>query len=417
MSEERLLQLYALALTMVPDENVAGDLFLQARDPEHLHRLAARWLRQNGLPVSPAGLEPPMLNGAQIEEGLHLIRRRASRRRTGLGLLGTAVAMVAVVALLAVSPLTVRQGAFEPASLGQSLATLETDGARFDVYSVEATPGSITATWSISGRDAWRLEAPEVDVAGYGQTPDSVEMLANRGDFVAGRTVYQVVTAGWNHARLRLRSSETAEPRGSIAVDLRYVVDPSARELPLVKPLLAPGGELLGTVTSVSVAPTYTTVSFRPAVGLTQGLLLLAGGEPVKTHGELHRSSESLVAERVYVFDPVAPGTASLDVALIRQMTERRMRDQDGWARDGMTVAATIDVAADAVGGVEAFFVDNRGARHPARAEVARQGGGLVSLRLSAAGVPEAVDVTALEVRLQSMNLSLPANIPLAPTE
>lgn len=416
MSEERLLQLYALALTMVPDENVAGDLFLQARDPVHLHSLAARWLRQNGLPVPAAGMEPPMLNGAQIEEGLHLIRRRASRRRTGIGLLGTVVAMVAVVVLLALSPLARRPSAFEPASLGQPVARLEMEGVRFDVYSTEATPGSITVTWSMSGRDAWRMAAPEMEVAGRGHGPDRVEILANRGDFVAGRTVYQVVTAGWLNARLRVLDESKAQLKGSLAVDLRYVVDPAARNVPVEQALLAPNGEPLGAVTRVSLAPTYTTVTYRPEVGLTQGVMLLADGEPVNVHGELHglRAPES--GERVYVFDPVAPGTTALEVALIRQMTERRLRDQNGWEREGTMVTAAMAVDADAVSEVQAYFVDHQGVRYPARAQVEQQRGGLAGLKLSAAGVPADVDLRALEVKLQVMMLSLPVDVALEPS-
>ena len=415
MSEERLLQLYALALTMVPDENVAGDLFLQARDPQHLHRLAARWLRQNGLSVPPACLEPPMLNGAQVEEGLHLIRRRASRRRTGLGLLGTAVAMVAVMALLAFSPLTPRQSAFQPASLGQPVATLETEGARLDVYSVEATPGSITVTWSMSGRDAWRLALPEMEIAGRGHGPDNVEILANRGDFVAGRTVYQVVTAGWLNARLRVLDESKAQLKGSLALELRYVVDPAARTVPVTAALLDTHGELLGEVTGVSLAPTYTTVTYRPEVGLTQGLTLLVDGQPVTAYGQLQGLGTPSDSERVYVFDPVAPGTTSLDIALIRQVTERRLRDQSGWEQVGTTVTAVIDVEADAVSEVQAFFVDNRGTRYPARTLVEKAENGLVGLMLTAAGVSSDVHVRALEVKLQIMSLSLPVAVSLEP--
>ena len=149
------LQLYALALTLVPDESYASDLFMAARDEAHLRRLAAGWRQRHGLPPLADPPSPAELSDEQREYGLHLARRRDRRTKSRLVLAAlTVVLVLAGVRILSQVPrpgvsLAAEQAkAKPPATFG------------LQVLRAEATPGAITVWWSYAGTGAAEADSP-----------------------------------------------------------------------------------------------------------------------------------------------------------------------------------------------------------------------------------------------------------------
>lgn len=95
MDKQRLLQRYALALSLVPDADVAGDLFMDADDDADLIRRANRWRFQQGLTRVEPSFPLPQLEPAQVEHALHLGSRAVTRRRARTAL--TAAGVVAIL--------------------------------------------------------------------------------------------------------------------------------------------------------------------------------------------------------------------------------------------------------------------------------------------------------------------------------
>lgn len=95
MDRETALQRYRLALSLVSDPTVAGELMVQAKDEGHLRNLANRWREQRGLEAVMEDSPLPVLD--EVDEGyaLHIARQMVLRRRMSGALL-----VVGAVALL-----------------------------------------------------------------------------------------------------------------------------------------------------------------------------------------------------------------------------------------------------------------------------------------------------------------------------
>jgi hypothetical protein len=76
-------QLYALALSLVPDRDVAGDLYMDAANEADLRRRAAAWLGRRGLPVPAQDPPLPELTDTDRTFAAHLARRGRSRIVSG----------------------------------------------------------------------------------------------------------------------------------------------------------------------------------------------------------------------------------------------------------------------------------------------------------------------------------------------
>lgn len=166
MEERELLERYALALALVPDPDVAGDLFMDARDTADLQRRAAAWRRRNGLPEEPESTPAFPIDEILREQALHLARRARSRRRLNLGFRWGAVAGVLLAVALGSLRLAggdlplggARTVASDPVFRGTPIEHSPQSGARaLILYRMAATPGSVTVWWEVTGPDAAKL--------------------------------------------------------------------------------------------------------------------------------------------------------------------------------------------------------------------------------------------------------------------
>lgn len=84
MDDQGLYRRYALSLALVPEVDVAGDLFMNTTTEAALWEAAAAWRKENGYPPAPLDSEPVELDEFQQEHARHLARRAGLRRRTQL---------------------------------------------------------------------------------------------------------------------------------------------------------------------------------------------------------------------------------------------------------------------------------------------------------------------------------------------
>ena len=203
MDEQELYRLYALALRLIPDEDAAGDLFMESRTESHLRLRASRWLDARGLNVDESR-PAPTLDRAQMEYALHLARRGRIKRqiRTVLAGLGGMVAAAAVVVLLLFFKPAPDALASDPAFKRDPLDTeAAPSGLTAHVYRAEATPGNVTVWWALSGSGAAKLgESLTPMLAVNGMTdpllPPSETSLGRPGkDLLLGRSTYNATVS------------------------------------------------------------------------------------------------------------------------------------------------------------------------------------------------------------------------------
>ncbi len=160
MNKHEVLRRYALALSLVSDPDVAGDLFMDARDEADLIRRANWWRFQQGLPQLSPEDSLPELDAAQAEHALHLARRSVARRKAkGLATAGALVAaLLALMGLAAASTpamdlqrwLTLGHFLLGPTVLGSSVIMIvrgADPGAR--LLAVWGAMLSISSFWGI----------------------------------------------------------------------------------------------------------------------------------------------------------------------------------------------------------------------------------------------------------------------------
>jgi hypothetical protein len=279
MNETSLWRRYALALALVPDVDVAGDLFMDARSDEALLRRAAAWRRRHGLPpVAAVPPELPDLTPEQQEDALHLYRRARRRRRVQLGL----AAVVAVAVLLGSIFLAVPDErsslAADPAFAGRPLVRSEEKaGRRLAVFKAEATAGAVTVWWEITGPrlSAGITPGPELVLSGSGsdwRDPMQTWVKLVRPDRLVGRSTYNVLVGEEEAAVLHLDDLAGEPVRWLVRAPLtRAEVEPDARVLHPDSEAAA--GNVRFTVRQVTVAPTYTLVRYEPDTGRQRGEL------------------------------------------------------------------------------------------------------------------------------------------------
>ena len=200
MNEQELHRLYALSLALVPDADVAGDLFMDARDEADLQRRATRWLKGQGLPLPQQPVAVAPLNADQKEHALHLARRGRRRRQAKLSLVATVAAIAVALVLIARPSIVPASGLVADRSFkGQpQVMSVPMEGIVFAVHRTEATQGEVIVWWSFQGHDAARMEqeaTPLLLVQNRGTlAPDLMETDVIRSDRLLGRTVYRVST-------------------------------------------------------------------------------------------------------------------------------------------------------------------------------------------------------------------------------
>lgn len=310
------LELYALALALVPDETEAGDIFMAARDEDHLCRLAAQWRERHGLPYLANPPSQPTLTEDQTAYGLHLVRRRERRRRSGLVLAALAVVLLIVgvrtfahVPMPGISPQSDRA-----AKAGPTQAADEVKPLALEVLRTEATPGGVTVSWKYTGAQG---DLPVLILGDSTIVPDRVE--SRRGSssgWFEGSSTYTVVTAGQRSARLEIRQRGTDGPLvASEPFELTRVVDLAARVIERETVLLNYGGMPVGKVTEVVLGANYTMLKYwgTAAVAKDDTLEVKADGVPLEAYGDL-KPIQYLSDGQQLVFGPVPPGTRTLVV-------------------------------------------------------------------------------------------------------
>ncbi len=178
---------YALALSLLPDEDTAGEIFMEATDEVDLRRKAARWLARHGLPSAGAG-PVPVLTEAQEEHALHLWRRGRRRRVLRFGLTGMGI-LVLTIAMLLWGWRQPRGLAANPVYQRTPVANLNDLGHRtLAIHRMLRDRQYVTVWWSLSGPGAAaaRLKI-SVDMVGE---PFFAETSAVNRNLLVGRSTY-----------------------------------------------------------------------------------------------------------------------------------------------------------------------------------------------------------------------------------
>ncbi|HWI52481.1 MAG TPA: hypothetical protein VNT01_10120 [Symbiobacteriaceae bacterium] len=321
-------RLYALALSLVPDVDVAGDMFMDARDEADLERRAARWRRQQGLPELAAPAVLPALSAEQREYAYHLARRGRRRRQmrplSGL----TAVAMIAMlVILVGFRGLVAAERGLpdDPAYRAQPVAASTGGALQFTVYKVEATPGSVTFWWAMTGRNAVK-EAAGVQLSlEYYRLPTHATLVSHetapvRDDRLVGRTSFRTPLPLTTMAGLSA-SRGGGKPEWQVAVQVDPEPDPSARTVPVGRSVLGLSGQVKVTVVSVTVAADYTVIRYRPEgedfqIALAAHMEVEADGKLVERYGTWRRYGDS--EEREVLYGPLPAGATRLTLQFPR---------------------------------------------------------------------------------------------------
>lgn len=318
-------RLYALALHLVPDQDVAGDIFMDARTEVALLARAARWRRQHRLPALDAPTVLPALTPDQRDYAAHLARR-GRRRRQMKTLAATAVAGVLAILISARGLVLADRGlADNPAYRAQPLAISDGPTLDFAVYRVEANPGMVTYWWAVQGRNAAK-EAENVEVTmGYSLLPTHATLVSHetaiaRDDRVVGRTSFRTPLPVSTTASLTA-FRQGAKPEWNVAVDIAPAPDSGARTIPIDQTVTALGGTVTVAIKSVTLANDYTIIRYQPqgddwTVAPAHQLEVVADATQLSRYGILSRIGDT--EEREVLFGPMPEGAATLQIRFPR---------------------------------------------------------------------------------------------------
>lgn len=241
VNQSDLFDRYGLALHLVSDPDVAGDLFMGAGDAPTLLKRANRWRLRHGLePVAMPAAWPP-LTPAEAEHALHLARRGRLRRWFHLG-----AAVVGLVALLLASRLAaplagpVQGLAADPVYAGPALQQVDHPaGYRFAVHRVAAEPGSVTLWWSATGRGA-RGAAESLkpllaldSLAIEWMAPSETSFATSRSDRLVGRSNFETIVTFEQEAWLTFDGPQPRRSGLFLLLPLDRTEDETARVIRL----------------------------------------------------------------------------------------------------------------------------------------------------------------------------------------
>jgi len=232
LDRAEILQRYRLALALIPDLDIAGDLFMRARSEAELRRLAKRWREQHGLGELPPVLELPTLDPFQEEHALHLYRRGWARQRTAWGL-GVGLVLLLAVAL---GLWRLQVETIPPGYEGAPMATIALpDGLDLNVYQVEATPGQVAVWWELTGPRAEERAAtlnPPLEIPSVRFTIRQFsEWRAASRSKVYGRTTYDLFLTTAQEVTLFDTALPVTKRYRETVVPLHYVSDEYQIEL------------------------------------------------------------------------------------------------------------------------------------------------------------------------------------------
>lgn len=208
MDAERL---YGLCLVMVPEADMADDLFLLVQDERDLRLRATRWRLKHGYGPLPEEISPATLDEVQREHALHLARRGRLRRQ--IRSVAAAAGAVALALLVLIgwqranstapprglaSALAVPTGMeSDPSFSGTPIGSNQVGGLTLTVYKASGAPGDVTVWWSLTGPSA--AEAAKTFTPrffGVETKPDTV-LSSGRQDRVYGKSRFRLqLTSG-----------------------------------------------------------------------------------------------------------------------------------------------------------------------------------------------------------------------------
>jgi hypothetical protein len=393
------LQLYALALALVPDESDAGDLFMAARDEAHLRRLTAGWRQRHGLPPLTDSPLPAELSEEQREYGLHLVRRRDRRRKSRLVLAAfTVVLVLAGVRMLSQVP---RPGV----SLAAEQAKVKPPATfGLQVLRAEATPGTITVWWSYSGGRSDEADPPTLVLGDSTFDATSVESRRESDGTVTGSTTYQIITAGHDNARLQVKDRRTFDPLGmSEQFDLTWVSDPNARVIWKEIPLFDHQRTPVGTITQVVLGANYTILRYQPtrAIAKADTLEVRASGEMLAPYGEL-APMRYLTDGQELVFGPVPSGAKTLEVRALgnsaMSVSANLNPDTDVVTKNGSETVVTFNFPKAMEAPWSFAFLVAGTESYPAEVREIDRVDYMVRYELRSRGIPPEKEVTAVQL-------------------
>lgn len=382
--EPDLLQRYALALQLVDDPDLAGDLFMQARTQEGLLHKANRWRGQQGLDPVPMPTLLRPLTPAEAEHGLHLARRAARRR--SLHLSGAVVAMA--LSLLAGTMVSVESAPLDglsadPAYKQPALEQVEhPKGYPVLIHQVEATPGQVTVWWSATGWQAGNAATtlqPRLQLENSSAKwvePIGTELATPRRNRTLGRTTFPVFVTAESSALLAFGSGEE-EIR--VKLHLGRQIEESAQTISVEKILIE--GPLTIEVKELVRGPNYTLVRYtarsslvgaKPPIlySLTTGTrrLSLQGTEAVQEGGLRETLFEALPDDASEI------GLAFSPVFVTEPSRVYRMNEAEHYSRNGDEVTVVHDVGEIMAGSAIGFFLGADRVLYPAQTSFQVQG-------------------------------------------
>lgn len=261
MEREAILQRYRLALALVPDEDVAGDIFMRSRSEEELRRLTQRWHRAQGL--VPGERPLPELDEFQQAHALHLYRRGEARRRSLRGLV--AALLLLPLAAVGLGWTTLTRAAAVPPALRQMpvRVVLLDDSLRLSIYEARVTPGVVTVWWELSGSEAASQRLlPVLQLPGVEQPVQAseTEWFPVRGKRVAARTTYRLHVTTASSIRLRYGGGGPTE----WVVECPLIGMAGESEVTVQRE--AGAGPYTVQIQSVLLSPHHTKVRYRAPV-------------------------------------------------------------------------------------------------------------------------------------------------------
>lgn len=410
MPENRLLGSYRLALSLVPDEDAAGDIFMDASSDLDLIKRAGAWRVEHGLLSDVSSALLPELSPDQVEHALHLARRGKARRfarRVIRGAVGLVVAALAVLAFRAVAPvgLAADSSYTGPPAAASGVAL----GLRFSVYKADVSGRIVTVWYDLKGPGAGAMGKdlhPTLQLAGnsrwYGNY--DVQVVAQRPDRAVGRATYRVVTGAAASATVRVAEL------GGQSVDWRLTVPigrPQGAQAVVqvdVNQVVALGPAMV-TVESVLAGPESTVVKYR---GTLPADMTMPYPASIRSDSAMLRMVQPGTlptgpGSHEVKFGPLRGGDAMITLyfAGASQRVGERVYDLpaaevSALQRQGNTVSGTLSMPSGELVGGRAFLTDESGESF----EVAWRGvitkDGKVRYNLNAFNVPTGVRLVSL---------------------
>ncbi|MDF2626375.1 MAG: hypothetical protein K0R39_206 [Symbiobacteriaceae bacterium] len=416
------LELYALALALVPDETEAGDIFMAARDEEHLCHLAAQWRERRGLPYLANPPTLPKLTEEQASYGMHVARRKERRRRSFRLMLVAGMLVVLAAGAAAFGRLPVPGVSLDPTRLDKSGPAQAAQSSAVplivEVTRAEATPGAITVWWNYTGAQG----DPPVLVLGDSTIgADSVESRREgSGGRIEGSSTYTVITAGRKNARLEIRQRDTNELlTASAPFDLTRVSDPDARVVWGETVIFDHARIPLGTVDQIMLGANYTLLRYRPAgiIAHADTLDVKADGKTLDAYGEL-APMRYLTDGQELVFGPVPPGAEEIEVtgrgSGAGAYVSMGLNSTTDVQRYGLDTIVIVDLMVDKDAPFQEATLLTPGEAYRAEVREVERRNNLVRYELRANGIPPGAEVIGVQLYAERQFPGRPVTIDLS---